>query len=189
MQNITIIHIFIILLILKLCSVYVNNNYLFLLFGFIAIIIYLITNKQINIDISLFKLDEDKQFEHKKILLLNYVTEFYNNFNLDSKQLLIDEINLFNENSSIIFYNNVKNCKLYMDILHEQRTDIINNASSLIITIPNYENYKFFETFIKNVHDTLDDIFEFIHTKCPSYHVKKFIYFDKKKYLNSFNYV
>lgn len=190
MFKLNIIHIFIVLLLLKICSIYINNNYLLLLCVLTIITIYLYTNKTIIFDIPLFKnIDKNKLFEYKKKILLTYVNNFFNNFNPEVKSLLIDKINLFNENSSIVFYNKLKNCNLYMDVLHSQRTDIINTAMSLFITIPNYENYDFFNLFIKDIHDTLDDIFEFINPKCNYYHIKNFIYYDKNIYNDSFNHI
>lgn len=187
MLTVNIFTIFLILLLLKLGTTYVETKFLFLFIGLILLLTILYKYNQIKFDIPLITdPNKNETFENKKKQLLFYVTNFKNDFNFETKLQIINHVNNFNNNASTIFYNKLKLCEYYMDIIYSQKTDIINLANSLIITIKNYENYNFFNQYIQDINNCMNDIIGLLNSSCLTYQNKHFSTYDKNNYNNSF---
>lgn len=187
MISISIYHILIICCIFKLVSIYTDYKFLMLLFMFSIILLLIIKNNDIQIKLPMIEMENNnKTFENEKSELLNLVLTLDDNiYEKNIKNDLIKQIELFNENTSLIFYDKLKYCKYYLDIIYDQKNNIINIAKSFIITLPNYENYKFYEKFCFNLYKHINNILNMISHNCPSYN-KFFITYNQFDNISSY---
>ena len=185
-MKITVFHIFASIVVIKLLSLYTNFKFILLLSVFLVVFI-LYSNNNFLFDIPIFKnITINKLFEDKKKNLLNFVSEKKTYLNSEIQKKIINGTNIYINNMSYVFYGKPKLCNYYFDILLEQRNEIINNANSYIITIPQYENYNFFEQYVKQLHELLDDIFEFTKQICPIYNIPPFMPYNQFKNIHSY---
>jgi hypothetical protein len=190
-MKISLFHIFIVIIGIKLLSQYTDFKFALLITLFFGIFIYFYVSQSNDnkptFDIPMFEnITKNKLFEDKKNNLINYVINTNLSFSPEIHKKLINITDIFTKNLTYVFYGKPKLCDHYFDILLEQRNEIINSANSFIITIPQYENYSFFEKYIAELHNLIDDLFEFTKELCPSYTIQPFIPSNEFNDLHSF---
>lgn len=183
MIHLKIIHIFIILLFLKILSLYVDYKFSVLFVITCVFLFYLYFNNHFNIDTSfLYSNKVSYKFKNKINMLLKLVNKLNSiKMPIEIKQKLISNINKFIQDSYNIFndpsydpenQSTIKqlksNCLLYIDLLHDQRINIINIIKSYIITMQNYQNYNFYIETEQNINNTINDIIHIVTNKCGS---------------------
>jgi len=174
MQTIKIVHLFILLLLLKLLSNYVDYKFTIIVVIIGSIIFHLYSTNYLSFDVPLYNniaRNNEKSLEKnyadlkKLVIEINSIDKSAGAPN-EIKNKLIDAVNTFIDNSSIVFNNDLKNCDLYIDSMHDQRNDILNIVSGYIINIPSYDNYDFFKNITHKFKDTIDIIFNVLFDKC-----------------------
>jgi hypothetical protein len=186
MFNIKFIHIFIILLLLKFISLYIDKTFLFLLLVVAIFIYYYIDKNKIDVKIDLPLIESIKNTSIKNdknsILILLNEYDYILNMNSYTKKELIENINIYIENISLMLNNKIKNCDYYIDSLKNQINEIMNLASSLIIVQGNYEKYDYFKEFINKLKSNLSNMFKTVQDKCKQY--KPLYYVPSNEYNN-----
>ena len=153
---------------------------------FSIILLLLLKNNKIQLDLPMIKMEnKNKTFDDEQSQLLNSVSTLDNIYDKNTKNDLINQIKSFNDNTSLIFYDKLKYCNYYLDVIYDQKDNIINTAKSFIITLPNYENYKFYEDFCFNLYKRLNNIIDMIKSNCPL-HKKYFITYNQFNNLSSY---
>lgn len=174
MQAIKITHIFILVLLLKIISLFVDHNFALLLIIVSTILFHLYITKHISFDIPFLKKSTNTE-THNYNYNINRLKKLIASINSidkkdgapnEIKNKLIVSVNTFIDNANIIFNNDLKNCYLYIDLMNDQRSEILNIVNGYIINIPLYENYDFFKKLNHDIKITIDIIFDFLSNKC-----------------------
>lgn len=190
MQTIKIVHLFILLLLLKLLANYVDYKFTIIVVIIASIIFHLYSTNYLSFDVPLYNdvsIKNKKSLEKDFVDLKKLVIEINSIDKSDGapneiKNKLIDAVNTFIDNSSIVFENDLKNCDLYIDLMHEQRNNILNIVSAYIINIPSYDNYDFFKEILHKFKATIDIIFNILFDKCAKDFKNKKIPINYDKY-------
>jgi hypothetical protein len=187
MIHLSILQIFIILLLLKLLIEFTDYKYSILIIIVILFCLYLYFNNKLsltsNISFDRNILETNIRNLKKSIEKLNALN---NSSNFD-KDIMI-KYNLFVENSLILYANKLKKCNQTIDIIDDLRKEILNIASSYIITMQLYDNYIFYANIVKDIKKYLDEIFIIVSNKCANELNERNIPFDHNKYnINSSN--
>ena len=170
-MNITIFHLFLILIILKLSSLYVDQKMIYLTIILVVVLLYIYSFGIVNVYLPMFNhITKNEVYEEKKDNLIKFVDEtvlFDRNIKL--KFDIQNKLRTYFDNLDELFYNNVKLCKHYIDILNGQRYEIINLANSYIISLPTLTDYSYTNEAIKKFQIYLYDLFFKVADKCPEY--------------------
>jgi hypothetical protein len=191
---------------LFLSKTYIDYKFLLLLSIFIITLVYLQNNQKIKFNLPIFTNEngytKSKSLQNKKEQLLKHImnidtpTEYgicqkslttkCNAINNSTKIELINLVNTYNENVTYVFNNKLKNCNYYFDVIIQQQNTILGLANSLIITMPFYENYNFFNAYIQELNFYLNDIYDSIKDNCSTYDINKFEPYNQFNYNSSF---
>jgi len=147
-----------------------NIHSLIYIFIFLYIIIYFKLKSNTSNNPNMLN-----DFEINKKNLINFIDNtslFYNNIKLkyDVKNKLLE----YYDNLDIVYYNNLTYCKHYIDIINNQRYDIMNLVNSYIISIPTLTKYDQLYSDFKNFQIYLYDLFFKVANKCPTYNIDKY---------------
>ena len=193
MINIRILHIFLILLVLKLLSIYVDYKFTYIVVIISIFLFYLYSNNKLSFDFTniVEKINNDPLYAFKhKINNLSVLVNQLNSFDdtyfggtpTDNKQKLISRMHLFIDNSLSLYKNLRRNCGNYIDIIHSQRINIYNDINSFIVTMPSYEKYDLYKHTMNNIIKITDDIFNMVSNKCSQQYVTNNIPYNFDKY-------
>lgn len=177
MLTLTIINLFIIIAIIKFCTLYVDINFFYSLCGLIIILYYLHTNKVIIINAKIFEnVNKDEQFENIKndLKKITNDSEFFSHNKILQKQL-IKKLEEFIEDITEIYYfkNTNQNCKYQIDVLIDRYYDILNLGRSFIITYKRKIKYNEEDNVMQEFNKKLFYLLNFIIEKCPKYSLNK----------------
>ena len=176
MIHLQILHILLICIFLTFLTSFVNYKLSLLVLLSILFLSYLFFNNKLSFDTSIFTKENNTQsiynLNDKLIFLIDDLNIKYNlsAINIETKKNVDKYVKLFIENCLTIYNNNINSsvpsCNYFIDIIHDQRTTILNDISSYMISIPNYQNYIPINDSLNNIKNTMDVIFNLILDKC-----------------------
>jgi hypothetical protein len=182
-------HIFILLLCVKFLTSYTDFKFIITITVLCLILYYSYVNKHVSFDIKLLEnISKDKLFEDKKQHIHQFIDQsLIFSFNSELKIDIKNKVNIFTDNISTIYYNDVKNCHYYVDVLVYQKYEILNSARSFIITSTLLENYQSLENEMLQFETMMNDILENVIIKCPSYNKNIFMQANNYHHKHSFD--
>lgn len=175
-MQITIIYIYIILILIKLATIYVDQKMIYLSLVCFMIILYLHMTRTVNVYLPMFdNIKKNEEYEMNKTNLLKFVdgTILFSR-SVKLKFDLQNKLATFLDNLDELFYNDVKLCRHYIDIINNQRYEIMNLAKSYIITLPTLTDYSKVDEEMKLFQIYLYDLFFKVADKCPNYKDTKY---------------
>ena len=162
------LHIFLFLVITLIISKMVNFKFLILCIVF-GCIWYIYRNNvtftKHNVKSSIMHDDLENMKKDINIFMENALIF---SFNKELKHNIITKTNNYINNIAFLYYRDVRSqlCNHYMDILNDEKYDILNMARSYVITTKELLTYKPLEDEMIDFQQKLDALFNLISKKC-----------------------